>query len=149
MTTKQYLNQILKLETLIQNKLDEIYRLRQLIDNISIINDKDKVQTSGRKDKLGDSVSEIIDLENDVSKRISEYTVLRQKIICMIDSMPDINHYEILYEKYVNNDGFEIISEKIGYSQRQVIRIHREALAEFEKMYGSEYLSQNVIECHR
>lgn len=148
MTTKQYLMQIKRYERMINNKLTEIYRLRQLASSISISNDSENVMSSGSMDRMGDSVAKIVDLERNVKKMIGDYTEIRQKIIMQIDSIPDTNHYSVLSGKYILCESFEKIADDIGYSSRQVIRIHGEALREFEKMYGQTYLSQDVIECH-
>lgn len=42
MTTKQYLNQIYRLDRMINNKLSEIYQLKSLACTISVANDGEK-----------------------------------------------------------------------------------------------------------
>lgn len=148
MTTKQYLSQIGRYERMIDDKLTELYRLRQIASSISISVSDDKIMSSGSQDKMGDAVAKIVDLEKSVEDTITKYTETRQKIIMQIDNMPDINVYSVLFNRYVANKSFEKIADSIGYSVRQTIRIHGIALQEFEKIYGSEYLSLNVIECH-
>lgn len=148
MTTKQYLSQIGRYERMIDDKLTELYRLRQIASSISISVSDDKIMSSGSQDKMGDAVAKIVDLEKSVEDTITKYTETRQKIIMQIDNIPDINAYSVLFNRYVANKSFEKIADSIGYSVRQTIRIHGIALQEFEKIYGSEYLSLNVIECH-
>lgn len=148
MTTKQYLSQIGRYERMIDDKLTELYRLRQIASSISISVSDDKIMSSGSQDKMGDAVAKIVDLEKSVEDTITKYTETRQKIIVQIDNIPDINAYSVLFNRYVGNKSFEKIADSIGYSVRQTIRIHGIALQEFEKIYGSEYLSLNVIECH-
>ena len=148
MTTKQYLSQIGRYERMIDDKLTELYRLRQIASSISISVSDDKIMSSGSQDKMGDAVAKIVDLEKSVEDTITKYTETRQKIIMQIDNIPDINAYSVLFNRYVANKSFEKIADSIGYSVRQIIRIHGIALQEFEKIYGSEYLSLNVIECH-
>ena len=148
MTTKQYLSQIGRYERMIDDKLTELYRLRQIASSISISVSDDKIMSSGSQDKMGDAVAKIVDLEKSVEDTITKYTETRQKIIMQIDNIPDINAYSVLFNRYVANKSFEKIADSIGYSVRQTIRVHGIALQEFEKIYGSEYLSLNVIECH-
>ena len=52
MDTKQYLNQIHRLDIQIQNKLSEIYKLKTMACNVTVSNDSERVQTSIRNDKL-------------------------------------------------------------------------------------------------
>ena len=42
--------------------------------------------------------------------------------------------------RYVARDTFESIAEKTNWSIRKVFTLHGEALLEFERLYGSEYL---------
>lgn len=148
MTTKEYLMQIKRMEKIIDNKLSELYRLRQLVSSISISTDGERVMSSGSMDKMGDSVAKIVDLEYSMAGTISQYTELRQKIISQIDSLKNYEYYSVLFSRYVSNNEFWKIADEMGYSERQVFRIHGNALKEFEKMFGKEYLSRDVIECH-
>ena len=65
MTTKQYLNQIHRIDQIINNKLSEIYQLKNLACSISVSSDSDRVQTSSNQDPLGNAVAKIVDLENE------------------------------------------------------------------------------------
>lgn len=145
MTAKQYLSQVERLNKMISNKLSEIYQVKSMALNISVLNEEDKVQTSRSKDRIGDMVSKMVDLEKEAQEYVNTYTELRRKVIMQIDSMPKENHYRVLFAKYIEDKTFDVIADEMGYSWRQIIRIHGAALAEFEKMYGAEFVSLNVI----
>lgn len=140
MTTKQYLNQIERLEKMIQNKLSEIYRLKTMACSVSVSNEKDKVQTSADKDRLGSAVAKIIDLERETDALVDSFIDKRNHIIEQIDSMEDSNMYHVLSARYVSNKSFDDIAAEMFYSRMQVNRIHGKALLEFEERYGAEYL---------
>lgn len=140
MNTKKYLSQIERMDKTVQNKLSEIYQLKTLATNITVATDKERVQTSGNKDKIGDIVSKILDLENETSLLIDDYLRKKKKIINEIESMSNKNYYHVLFSKYVEYKTMDEIAEKMDYSWRQIIRIHGSALMEFEKKYGKEYL---------
>lgn len=145
MKAKEYLGQIKRLDKMISNKLSEIYQLKSMASSISMLNEECRVQTSGDKDRIGNMVSDIVDLEEEAQKYIDTYVKFRRKIIKQIYSMPKENHYRVLFAKYIEDKTFGIIAEEMGYSWRQIIRIHGSALTEFEKMYGSDFVSLNVI----
>ena len=145
MTAKQYLSQISRLNKMIANKLSEIYQIKSMALNISVLNEEDKVQTSGSKDRIGDMVAKMVDLEKEAQSYVDAYTDLRRKTIMQIDSMPKDTHYKVLFSKYIEDKTFDVIAEEMGYSWRQVIRIHGAALTEFEKLYGEDFVSLNVI----
>jgi hypothetical protein len=141
MNTKQYLNQVRRYDRMISNKLSEIYQLKTLATSISVATDSDRVQSSGNKDRMGNTVARLVDLERETDKLIQVYTEKRQVIISQIDSMEDMNFYDVLFHRYIEGKTFEAISEDIHYSWRQVMRIHDDALAAFEKKFGSCYMS--------
>lgn len=143
MTTKQYLNQIEKLNRLINNKLSEVYQLKQLASSISVSTDSERVKSSSLQDKIGSAVAKIVDLENEIDSIIDTYVSTRRKIISQIDSIENENYYDVLFSRYVEKKTFEEIAIKTDYSFRQVLRIHDKAVAYFEKKFGKEYMTEN------
>lgn len=140
MTTKQYLNQIARINRMINNKLAEIYQLKTMVCSISVSANEDKVQSSSDKDKLGSAVAKIVDLENEINKAIDIYVDKKERIVSQIDSIKDIMEYQVLFSRYIEHKTFEQIAEDNDYSVRQILRIHGNALVEFEKKFGQEYL---------
>lgn len=143
MDTKQYLSQIRRLDRQIQNKLSELYNLKMMASSISVSNDGERVQTSGNKDQLGAVVSKVVDMEKEVNRMVDLFVDTRKRIISQIDSMDDIDSYDILSMRYVSGKTFHEISEKTNWSIRKVFSLHGKALLEFEKKFGNEYL-ENV-----
>ena len=140
MTTKQYLNQIDRINRMVNNKLAEIYQLKTMVCSISVSANEDKVKSSSDKDKLGSAVAKIVDLENEINKAIDIYVDKKERIVVQIDSVKDIMEYQVLFSRYIEHKTFEQIAEDNDYSVRQILRIHGNALVEFEKKFGQEYL---------
>lgn len=109
--------------------------------SVSVSNEKEKVQTSADKDRLGSTVAKIIDLERETNALVDNFIDKRNHIIEQIDSMEDSNMYHVLSARYVSNKNFDDIAKEMFYSRMQVNRIHGKALLEFEKAYGKEYLA--------
>lgn len=101
------------------------------------------VQTSSDKDRMGTAVTKLIDLEREIDGLVNNYIDKRKKIISQIDDMEDANMYHVLSERYVARKELSVIAVEMGYSFKQVCRIHGNALAEFERVYGSEYLKSS------
>lgn len=139
MDTKQYLRQIERLDKMIQNKLSEIYQLKTMACGVTVSNNKERVQVSYDKDRLGNAVSKIIDLEKDVDRLVNTFIDKRSKIIEQIDGMEDPNMYHVLFLRYVAKKNFDEIAKEMNYSRMQINRIHGNALMEFERKYGEEY----------
>lgn len=141
--TKQYLGQIERLDMMIQNKLSEIYQLKTMACSVTVSNSEDRIQKTSDKDKLGSTVAKIVDLEKETDELVDQFIQKRKHIIKQIDDMKNIDYYHILSMRYVSRNTFEDIAEKTSWSIRKVFSLHGEALLEFEKLYGSEYL-ENV-----
>lgn len=140
MDTKQYLSQIERLDKMIQNKLSEIYQLKTMACSITVSNENDRVQTSSDNDRLGSVVSKIVDLEKETNKLVDSFIDKRSHIISQIDELDNIDYYHVLSMRYVARNTFEEIASKTNWSIRKVFSIHGEALKEFERLYGTEYI---------
>lgn len=140
METKQYLNQIERLERMIQNKLSEIYQLKTMACSVSVSYDSERVQSNSSKDRMGNAVVKIIDLERETDSLIDDFAKKRNHIISQIDRIENIDYYHVLTLRYVSRNTFEDIAKKTHWSIRKVFDLHKEALLEFEKLYGNEYL---------
>lgn len=140
MTTKHYLEQIERLDRMIQNKLSEICQLKHIATSITIVPKEVNVQVSSDKDRMGNAVSKLLDLEKETDQLVDDYIEKRKRIIEQIDSMEDANMYHVLSERYIMRKELGVIAVEMGYSFKQVCRIHGDALKEFERIYGREYI---------
>ena len=143
MDTKQYLEQIHRLDKQIQNKLSEIYQLKTMACSVSVSNDSERVQTSVRNDKLEKVVAKIVDMERETDSLVDMFIEKRNHIINQIDKIENTDYYHILSMRYVGNNTFEEIAKNTNWSIRKVFSLHGKALQEFERLYGNEYL-ENV-----
>ena len=143
MTTKEYLNQIERLDKMITNKLSEIYQLKIMACSITVSGDSERVQTSGNQDKLGSTIAKIVDLERETDELVDSLVDKRKEILRQIDNMKNIDHYDVLHKHYVERRTFQDIADSENWSIRQVFNIHGRALQEFAKMYGDTYLHKN------
>ena len=139
MDTKQYLQQISRLDRMIQNKLAEISQLRELAMSVSAITNEERVQTTPNFDKIGTAYCKIEEMEEKLDKLIDEYVDKKNLIISQIDKIDNEAYYEILFARYIEKKTFEKIADEMAYSWRQIIRLHGGALQEFEKKYGNTY----------
>lgn len=140
MKTQDYLKQIERLDRMIQNKLSEINQLKHIATSITIAPKEVNVQVSSDKDRMGSAVAKLLDLEKETDRLVDDYIDKRKRIIEQIDSIEDTNMYHVLSERYIMRKDLSVIAVEMGYSFKQVCRIHGNALVEFERLYGKEYL---------
>lgn len=139
MDTKTYLQQISRLDRMINNKLSEISQLRELAMSVSAVKNEERVQNTPNFDKIGTAYCKIEEIEEKLDKLIDEYVDKKNLIISQIDGIENETYYEILFARYIEKKTFEKIADEMTYSFRNVTRLHGRALQEFEKKYGNLY----------
>lgn len=112
-----------------------------MASSVSVASDKEYVQGNGDKDRLGNAVAKIVDMERETDRLVDEYISKRCTIINQIDALDNADYYDVLSKRYINNDAFDAIANKTHWSVRKVYKLHGEALKAFEKRYGNTYLS--------
>lgn len=140
MTTKEYLQQISKLDRLIKCKQTEIDQYRELACSLKSITNEERVQSSPVTfDKIGEKIAKLWELEQEIDKIIDTYIDKKREILDELESLDNENQYMVLFDRFIEKISFEDIAEEIDKSVRQTIRIYNAALAEFEKRYGKKY----------
>ena len=139
MTAKQYLSRVRILDIKINNKMSELSMLKSKSTSLQavVIND-DKVQTSPALDRLGNDVSDILELEEEIRQEIKRYNDLKHKIINEIHSLNNRLYIEILYKRYVEFKSLEEIAVEMSYSYQWIKSNHGYALLNFSKKVGLE-----------
>ena len=139
MTAKQYLNRVKILDIKINNKISELSMLKSKSTSLqAVVINEDKVQTSPVTDRLGNDVSEILELEKEIRQEIKRYNNLKHKIINEIHSLNNRLYIEILYKRYVEFKSLEEIAVEMNYSYQWIKSNHGYALLNFSKKVGLE-----------
>ena len=101
---------------------------------------QDKVQTSGPKNTLEETITKIIDLEAKINARIDELVSMKQEAFTMINRIPDLDQQNILIGRYIQLKKWEDISEELNYSMQWVFELHGKGLLAFAKA-NSDFLN--------
>jgi hypothetical protein len=134
MSVKQFLNQGFHLNQLIQTNQEELRRLRELAVSIQSPDlSSERVQTSGRSDRVGDIVAKVVDLEADIQRDLVRYITAQHEIRRLIYAVKDDRLKLILQKCYINFQKWERISEDLDIDLRYVYRLHNQALQEATK----------------
>ena len=126
MTAYDYLNTIRILDSLIQSKLEEQQQLKDLATQITQAGDG-LPHAIGVSDKVGNTVSKLVDLQNDTAVLVEEYRNKRQEVIKILELLPP-NQYAVLHKRFVLFKKWEEIADEMMYSERQVHRIRKRAI---------------------
>ena len=101
MKAKEYLQQIEKLDKLIENKIAEKEHWKSVATSTTTFSEGDRVQSSGSKQKMADAVCRYLQMEEEINAAIDRLIDLRQEVISTIEQLPSVDEYDVLHKVYV------------------------------------------------
>ena len=135
MTAKEYLNQLMSIEKLIQVKTTERERLMALATKVTSALNDCKVETSPDNTKTQNIIIKMAELREEIEEQASRYTALYRKIEEEIDDIADDRYKILLIMRYMKGASFSDIADKLGYEKRWTLVLHKRALQDFEKRH--------------
>ena len=135
MTAKEYLRHIRDAESDLRSAEADYQRARDDVMNLKAIEyDKDKVSNSHISD-LSDAIAALEKYAERVNAKWDELIAMREEAKERIGEIADGRYREVLMRRYIWGESWEYIAVGMGYSFRQVTRLHGGALrAIAEKM---------------
>ena len=137
MKAKEYLQQLQRLDTVINQKIKEVHDLRLQAQSTGGIDySNERVQTSPSGDApFVKPICRIIDLEAEINAEIDKFVDEKHKIINQIHGLKNSDYIALLFKRYVEFKKFEVISVEMNFTYQYVIEMHGYALKEFETTY--------------
>lgn len=133
---KEYLQQIRRLDELIEQRIKERDALRNFDGVTAIQYDGDPVQTShSGSAPFEKSVEKLISLEEELDVLIDEFVTTKNRIIGEIQSLSNLKYVELLFKRYVEYKSFGEISKEMHYEYYWTCKMHGYALQEFERTH--------------
>jgi len=137
MKAKEYLHKLQRLDTVINQKLNELSDLKAMLTSVGSTDySKERVQTSLSGNapfvKIIDKMST---LEEEINAEIDRFVDEKHKIINEIQSLNNDKYIEILYKKYVEFKSLELVSTEMNYTYQYIVLLHGYALEEFHKKF--------------
>lgn len=138
MSAKSELQKIRLYDTVINTKLEELQHLKELTTKITATLSNDPSSGTHGQDKLGDAIAKIVDLENEINKKIDIFIDSKRCYMERIDKLQDHSQIAVLYKRYFDYASWEQIACEIGYGFRHTIRIHGAALQALNKIIADD-----------
>lgn len=98
---KNFLLQAKKLDTRITNKQEQLDGFKAMLCRITPAYNQNVVQSSGSQDKLGDTVSKIVDIERQINAEIDLLVDKKDEIRKTIDKVEDSDQNRVLHLLYI------------------------------------------------
>lgn len=124
---KSRLRLVGKIDRLINNKLREIDRLKEIAASVSNPLSPNLAK-SGNDDKIGTIITKIIDYQEDVAAQIDYYIDLKKQIVAEIESIEDSQMSELLYMRYIDDRSWKEIEILMKLSRGWIFKLHGKSL---------------------
>lgn len=134
MKAKEYLQQLQRLDTVINQKIKEVQDLRlQAQSGSGLDYSKERVQSSPSGDApFVKPICRIIDLEAEINAEIDKFVDEKHKIINQIQGLKNSDYISLLFKRYVEFKSLEKICVEMNFSYDYIKHLHGYALQDFE-----------------
>jgi len=131
LNAKEFLEQVRYVDRAIDNKLEQVHRLRnEATKATSLVSDMPR-GGSPNLQHLEDTIVKIIDLERDINRDIDRLIDMKIGARESINAMVSPDERLILEMRYLCYKTWTEIAETIGCSESNIYRLHGFALANF------------------
>lgn len=125
---KNELMKAFRIEQDINNKMEQIVSLRELATKASNVLSDMPGSLNRNIHKTEDIIVKFIGMEEELKKEINSLLGTKQYVKDLIGQVTDREGRIILEERYLQYDKWEEIAGEMGYTVRQIFRIHDAAL---------------------
>lgn len=134
MKAKEYLQQLQRLDTMINQKIKELGDLRLMSQSVGGIDySKERVQSSPSGDApFVKPVLRMIELEQEINAEIDRFVDAKHEIINQIQALQNPKHIDILYKHYAEFKRLEIVAVEMNFTYQYIVELHGTALKEFQ-----------------
>lgn len=138
MDARQYLSQLKRLRSMIENKRAEIEQWKAVAYGITPQANGERVQSMGKPDKMATAVCNYATIEAELEEQIARYGEIMLEVISVIEQLED-PFYSIIHKHYIENKKFEQISEEVNYSYQYTTEMHRTALGMVQRIIDKRH----------
>ena len=128
MTAKEYLGQAYRLDQRINSKLEQVLSLRELTKKATATMSDMPGGGSRNVYKMQDIIGKIVDLENEINADIDQLVDLKREMVAAIKSVENPECQTLLELRYLCFKTWEQIAVDMGYSTRNVYKLHDAAV---------------------
>lgn len=132
-----YLEQIPKLNAMIQNKIAEADQWKCIALGITPQTSGERVQSSGSQQKMADAINRVVDLQAEINELIDTLIDKKQEIISNIEQL-SATEYDVLHKRYIQGMQYDEIGATRGMSKSWATTTHGNALEHLKVVLSSK-----------
>lgn len=111
---QQFLEQVAKLDTMINNKLIEQQQWYDIAMGITANMEGERVQSSGAKQKMADAINKCVDMQNEINDLVDRLIDTKVEVIKAIEQLYSPIEYDVLHKRYIQNIELKDIADYYG-----------------------------------
>lgn len=146
--TKQFLNQLKKLDAMIENKLIEREQWKAIAEGVTAggtsvfvfdkqgrkqLHNMEKVQASGNPQKMADAIHKMIEIDAEIALCIDKLIEAKKEVIRVIEMLPAAE-YDIIHKIYVQHLSLYDVTAMSDRSYSSITTLHGRALKSVQKI---------------
>lgn len=133
MKAKEYLKQLEKLDTIINNKLVEKEQWKAIAMGVTANSEGERVQSSGRPSKMADAIDKCVDMETEIDSLVDKLVAMKHDITSVIEQL-NATEYDVLHKRYVQYLSYTEIAETKDRDYNWVTTVHGRALKNVQRI---------------
>lgn len=111
---QQYLEQVAKLDAMINNKLIEQQQWYDVALGITANMEGERVQSTGAKQKMADAINKCVDMQNEINDLVDRFIEQKKDVIHTIEQLYSPIEYDVLHKRYIQNIELKDIADYYG-----------------------------------
>lgn len=133
MKAKDFLKQVEKLDTIIQNKLIEQAQWKEIALGVTSPSEGERVQTSKRPSKMADAIDRCVDIESEIDSLIDRLIDTKRDITSVIEQL-NATEYDVLHKRYIQHLSYLDIADAKHRDYNWVTTVHGRALKNVQRI---------------
>ncbi len=134
MEAKEYLRQYQEALTDIRNLEAEAEEIESMAMSMTVRTDGERVQSSGRKDRMADLAAKVADLEMEIMDMRTDALHKLQAVERTIGQVEDKDYRQLLHMRYIEKRTWEEIAVSLKKSWRWTCSLHGKALQSVQEI---------------
>lgn len=133
-TAKAFLQQLQKLDKLIENKQVEKMQWQALAQQTTPVICGDKIQASRTtSSKMEDAIIKCCEIDDEISERIEEFILVKKDVISVIEQL-NAAEYDLIHKMYVQHYSLFEIATMNNKTYSWATTVHGRALKDIQKI---------------
>lgn len=138
MLAKEFLQQVEKIDILLECKLIEKEQWRDIALAITANMDGERVQSSGTRSKMANAIGKCMDMGEEIDQAIDQLIRTKKEVVSVIEQVQNPTWYKVLHMKYIQHLTLNGIADRCNESYDWAKSNHSKAVKIVQKILDEQ-----------